>query len=486
MFRFSIVVLLFGVLYTTYAHAAGYQVTTEDRKQWYSGEWQNHMVFTGATIPSDLFCAGNVADIFFDTNNNDSASYYDKLTAQLYENKYSKGAAYYIAHDFAANGYKFCKTYVSADRVTLSELPQVEYWYSKTLNETPDCFWLCKPGFYSDGTGCTSTTMTDTSIPDLSDMFVYSGSQPLTATGFRYKKLVNQIPKLWGSLEVRCAKAVAFVPASQAHVEHVVLAISEILVNADTQQVTYTVQPMAIRAVGLGYKYTAQPAAADTAWALVSFPDGGVKDNTMCPGNMIHKDGGGCHASSEISEYQAAKAKASALEEQGLAILCQGWPKEKYDNKIHTLQSATFKYENWRIMPDDYDENDNSQKWTYGDATATCTIFVCKAEGMGYKDNPVVNSNFNCVSCVENDDTTINPLRLGAGSDGVCKECKVGEILKNGECVDADSIHKFYMNGIKDKDATEDRKLSEQCWTKPTPDEYIKCMEETKWVAKKK
>jgi hypothetical protein len=105
---------------------------------------------------------------------------------------------------------------------------------------------------------------------------------------------------------------------------------------------------------------------------------------------------------------------------------------------------------------------------------------------MGYKDNPVVNSNFNCVSCVENDDTTINPLRLGAGSDGVCKECKVGEILKNGECVDADSIHKFYMNGIKDKDATEDRKLSEQCWTKPTPDEYIKCMEETKWVAKKK
>lgn len=511
MSKLFVISLLFGVMFFADAHAT-YQVTKEDRKQWFP-EANSVALIGGGVLPIGASCKGSVADIGVDIVKNKDTSkseWAELLAEQLDAENNSKGAAYYIAYDFTANGYKFCKTYVAADRNPSTGYPQIEYWYSKSLDETPDCFWLCKPGFYSDGMGCKSTTMTDTSIPDLSKMFTYSGAQSLTETGFRDKQLIGKIPKLFGNLEVQCGSSEFFINAMQIHAEHVVLAISEMSVDTGANSVAYTVQPMAIRAVGFN-NYTNVAGshainASSTAWPLVSFPDKGVKDNTMCPGNMVHKDGGGCYMSPEMPEYQAAQAKASALEEQGLSILCSGWPREKYDNKVHVLNSDSFMYQNWRTVGDtsnnltkeEYIKSKcpgmdstcvsnvgNSYDSIYGNASATCTVFVCKGEGMGYKSDPVFSKDFTCVSCSQNADDTIHHLRLGVGVDGMCKVCDVGEILSDGKCIVAKSIHKYYMDGIKDKDATDPRSLTSQCWTKRTPEDYITCMEGTGWVGKK-
>lgn len=445
-------------------------------------------------------CLQNAKDIVGVSAAINDLGFQKNLDNTLYSSSWSKGAAFYIAHEMTERGYKFCKTIVSADRTNCSTTSFTEYWYSKSLKENPDCFWLCKPGWYDDGTGCNSKTMVDMSIPDMNvhaDRATVtpgddSDTKKLVEVGFRYSAIESTIPMLVQDRYIDCSGG------NQTDLRHqkkkqehdVVLAIKDIKVDKDNYIAVYTVAPLVVRAAGtrgcLGRK------ASETAWALTKFLDTKT-DTSLCPGNMVHqKDSGkaGCIASEalveskEISESEqaalaAAVNKAKSLEEQGLAILCDGWTKEKYNNKLHVLQAAEFKYSNWRKMPNGYKSSDDN--WTYGDVNETCTIFVCK-DGKGYKSDPTDRGDFTCVSCTSNDDTTIHPSRLGVGTNGVCLTCKLGEVFNEGVCEPAKQIHKAYMAGdVNSKALGTKLDPSKQCWTKPTPDEYKSCMDSNGW-----
>ncbi len=432
------------------------------------------------------------------TNN----KWHKNLKTTLYSGSWSPGAVYYIAHEMTERGYKFCKTVISADRSNCTTDSYTQYYYNEKLTKSPDCFWLCLPGYFDDGTGCNAKTMTDMSLPDLKvhmDRKAYATDEIklLNGTAFRYKELEKSIPMLVQDRYINCDNNTQSTLRQQTKKqEHdVILVIKKIAVDSVKNTVEYVVSPMAVRAAGTTGQ--CHEVTSQTAWPLATFT--GTSNNTMCPGNFLHqtdetgKSIGGCvmpasaveaaeTSAAEQAEYKAAVSKAKSLEEQGLAILCQNWPKEKYDNKVHVLKAATFEYSNWRVMPENYDKADDNTNWTYGDATATCTIFRCK-DGQGYAKDPTVSGDFTCVNCNTSTDTTIHPTRLGTGKDGVCKVCSVGEIVEDGICVKAKQIHKFYMGGeTKESDRNVKLDVSQQCWTKPTPDEYRQCLADNGWA----
>ena len=447
-------------------------------------------------------CQGSATEQLGISTASTNTKWHKNLKTTLYSGSWSPGAVYYIAHEMTERGYKFCKTVISADRTNCTLNSYTQYYYNEKLTNNPDCFWLCLPGYFDDGTGCNAKTMTDMSLPDLK---VHTDRKPyatgkiklLNGSAFRYKNLENSIPMLVQDRYINCDNGTQSTLREQnKKQEHdVILVIREIKVDSGKNTVEYIVGPMVVRAAGTTGKCT--EVTSQTAWPLATFT--GTTNNTMCPGNFLHqtnaegKNVGGCvvpasaveaaeTSAAEQAEYKAAVSKAKSLEEQGLAILCQNWPKEKYDNKIHVLKAATFEYANWRVMPENYDKADDNTNWTYGDATATCTIFRCK-DGQGYAKDPTVSGDFTCVNCNTSTDTTIHPTRLGTGKDGVCKVCSVGEIVDTGVCVKAKQIHKFYMGGETTKsDQNKKLELAKQCWTKPTPDEYRKCMEDTGWA----
>lgn len=511
MKKISLFALLFGVAYLSSVSAA--VVSGAEFAKWVKG--------SNADLPGFARCKGSATDIGIENKNTGkNSSWQNHLYNYLYDKEWSKGALFYIAHEVAENGYKFCKTYVSADRSDCYGEPYTEYWYSKSLTEKPDCFWLCKPGFFDDGTGCNSKVMTDTTVPDVSKIAKFNHASPFAQeSGFRYKNVQDNIQMLYTKRAHRCdsdgSLQVLFRKTGEGEEHDIVLAIKSITEGVDEKTskgngiVTYSVQPLVIRAGGtagcLG------KTASHTAWALPYFEDsnsGNITiDTSMCPGNMMHADGGGCYVKQESKEaaaeteteqinYKAAQTKALSLEEAGLAILCQGFDRAKYDNKVHVLNSDQFLYENWRTRgtnavqtkKDEYCKGKEGEEQKqcetkfetlYGDASATCTVFVCKDEGMGYASDPMVSGDFTCVSCAVNSDKTIHHSRLGRGSDGICKVCKVGEIVKNGQCEKSKSIHKFYMDGMNKKTSGEIKpveNLADQCWTKPTPDEYKACI----------
>ena len=515
MKKISLFALLFGVAYLSSVSAA--VVSGAEFAKWVKG--------SNADLPGFARCKGSATDIGIENKNTGkNSSWQNHLYNYLYDKEWSKGALFYIAHEVAENGYKFCKTYVSADRSDCYGEPYTEYWYSKSLTEKPDCFWLCKPGFFDDGTGCNSKVMTDTTVPDVSKIAKFNHASPFAQeSGFRYKNVQDNIQMLYTKRAHRCdsdgSLQVLFRKTGEGEEHDIVLAIKSITEGVDEKTskgngiVTYSVQPLVIRAGGtagcLG------KTASHTAWALPYFEDsesGNINiDTSMCPGNMVHADGGGCYVKQESKEaaaqteteqinYKAAQTKAQSLEEAGLAILCQGFDRAKYDNKVHVLNSDQFLYENWRTRgsnasgqtPSDYckdktgDEYDkcvkdyNETNDLYGDASATCTVFVCKDEGMGYASDPMVSGDFTCVSCAEK---TIHPLRLGRGSDGICKVCKVGEIVENGVCIEAKAIHKFYMGGVYDRNnSTVEKDIKDQCWTMSNPSTYKDCLNKAGWT----
>ena len=560
MKKISLFALLFGVAYLSSVSAA--VVSGAEFAKWVKG--------SNADLPGFARCKGSATDIGIenkDTGKN--SSWQDHLYNYLYDKEWSKGALFYIAHEVAENGYKFCKTYVSADRSDCYGQPYTEYWYSKSLTEKPDCFWLCKPGFFDDGTGCNSKVMTDTTVPDVSKIAKFNHASPFAQeSGFRYKNVQDNIQMLYTKRAHRCdsdgSLQVLFRKTGEGEEHDIVLAIKSITEGVDEKTskgngiVTYSVQPLVIRAGGtagcLG------KTASHTAWALPYFDDKQENitiDTSMCPGNMMHADGGGCYVKQESKaaaaqteteqiNYKTALTRAQSLEEAGLAILCQGFDRAKYDNKVHVLNSKAFEYQNWRIVGEtkynvskedvlgtsigtkeeyigakdkneyvntkcandpsrtaceqrhaqqydelskEYDEKKAAASEAYDNAqinenvNATCTVFVCKDEGMGYASDPTASADgdFTCVSCAVNSDKTIHHSRLGRGSDGICKVCNVGEIVKNGQCEKSKSIHKFYMDGMNQKTSGEIKpveNLADQCWTKPTPDEYKACIKD--------
>lgn len=386
----------------------------------------------------------------------------------------AKGVSYYIAREMQEHGYKFCRTIIAGDRSDCGSTITTYY------NDGDDCFWLCKPGHYPTSEGCTSTTMSTTkyNMQNHKDRQKYAtGSYRTIDKTVSGSNIEGSIPMFWANINQVCKNGVQVDLAKMTNTqEHdAVLAIKKITYDEKKLSVTYTVQPLVVRAGGAKGCHKAD----DGAWPMLYFS--GNTNATMCPEGFLAMESGVCEAydenvhkellqsAEERAALEGAKKAAEQAETSGLAILCPGFPQESYNNAIHELNSSKYKYTSWR------DSTENA---------TTCTIFVCKDFAQGYKSDPKVTKDFTCVNCKEIDEK-VNPMRLGR-VDGVCTVCPVGKIYDstNGICAKAKGIHKYYMSGMTKNGGTteEASEIKDQCWTKGGPDEYKKCMASQGWI----
>ena len=468
-------------------------------------------------VEKQLFCKGSGAHAGWgDYADKSSLKFAYAMMDNKSDGDTGYGAIYYVAREMTEHGYKFCQTVVAADRDGgCTVQPYTEYF---NVNGIPkDCFWLCEKGYY--GNGCNEK---DFQAEDKVSLDAHIKRQEFVPENYHvlydikrhtlFGNIEEKIPMLKYNELGDCGSNERIDLNSNKKQEHdTVLAIKKIEINKDNSSVIYTIQPLAVRAGAYTGCYRK---GDDAAWPMLQWT--GTEKSTFCPSSGFqHKEDGtsGCYftlkgeeaqSQAEQSAYKGAQTKAQSLEESGLAILCQGFDRAKYDNKVHVLNSNQFLYQNWRtvgstgnnLTKEEYIKSKcpggdstcvsnvgNSYDSIYGNASATCTVFVCKDEGMGYASDPMVSGDFTCVSCAENSDKTIHPLRLGRGNDGICKVCKVGEIVENGVCIEAKAIHKFYMGGVYDKNnSTEEKNIKDQCWTMSNPSTYKACLKDTGWA----
>ena len=434
---------------------------------------------------SNYQCKASGADYGWNSGETGTDRKWQKyLTNNLLDNqKEGKGAAYYVATEMKDKGYKFCKYIFGGGRSSCHTNSWTGYWPA----DDQDCFWLCEPGYYGDT--CDSKIPIATAEHDFSKdkgrkTWIDGKLHSLSVVSYRtHGNKEADIPMFVQDQFVHCKDGSQIEMAKMTKKqEHDVVLVAKNLTVNDDKSLKYTVQPMVVRAAGTRGCYGLS--ASHTSWAFSKYVANERTD--LCPGDLhydnVNKKCIVHVAQKEQTALENAKNKVKTLEEQGLAILCDGWTKEKYDNKLYELRAATFEYENWRKMPADYSSNTSGIDWTYGDVKETCTVFVCK-DGKGYKSDPTVSGDFTCVDCNTTTDTTIHPSRLGLATTGECLTCKFGEVFSGGTCVPAKQLHKFYMAGDVKEDARSIKLDTQaQCWTKPTPDEYRKCMEDTGWA----
>lgn len=476
----------------------------------YKAEWQ---------MDKHITCAGNGADAGFDGSKNNIKT--DNSWHKYLRNNFmvsdtmAKGVEYYIATEMYEFGAKFCRIVVGGERSGANTRTITWYFYADGKADGADCFTLCKPGHYGDG--CTATTFTDTSEPSMQhhkDRLKYAtGKFRTISVSPSGSNIEESIPMFWHGVDQQCSGGtqVNLTKMTKMQEHDAVLAIKEINLDETAKKVTYSVQPLVVRAGGAKGFYKADSGA----WPMLTWA--GKLDSTMCPAGFMSVESGGCigysadvAASQDLSDAEqvalaAAIENAKSIEASGLDLLCPGFDKSKYKNTQHVLNSESFRYTNWReagnaaLTKDEFinkrcsvltGDNLTACQETYGKAydnafkeggSATCTVFVCK-DGKGYKSDPTVSGDFTCVSCTSNDDATIHPSRLGVGTNGVCLTCKLGEVFNDGVCEPAKQIHKAYMAGdVKKGDLGKKLDASKQCWTKPTPDEYKSCMDNNGW-----
>lgn len=440
------------------------------------------------------------------TKNN--TKWHSYLNANWVTGGYGKAQVFYIATEMKEKGYKFCKYYLGADRTNCNHTSWTGYWEFKT----PECFWLCEPGYY--GSECE-----DKELAVATHDFAKDKARLDTITGrshhyFAHNDFTGKgnteanIPMFHANYYNVCKSGSknAMQEMTKAQEHDVILTAKKLEIDETKKTVKYTIQPMVVRAASV----KGCLGADGKAWAFTQYVANARTD--LCPGDMMHLNGVCVEmnkntqvSNEEKTQLAAAVAKAETLEEQGLSLLCAGWPKNKYDNKIHVLNSDEFKYTNWRKSETvdvyckgktgaDYDKCKSEYELVYGNASATCTVFVCK-DGKGYKTDPAVTGDFSCVDCssvsggtVATDaasTTAVHPSRLGLGSNGVCLTCEPGQIYNADMrgCITAKQIHKNYMAGdVMESARSVKLPVQNQCWTMATPEDYKQCMKTNGWA----
>lgn len=507
MNKISFVALLVSISFVSDALAA-----KEDGAA-YRTKWE-----VSASYPT---CKGSGADAGFDGSSENiktNLKWRKYLAASFTESGkgyWGYGAWYWIAHEMNDHGYRFCKTAVGADRSGITKSPFTNYVAKADANKDngENCFWLCEKGYY--GNKCASSTPSAIEPDSDGNDFIIIQNRAKIAAGLNANPLdsstvatlkgagqKNSIPMFYHGNYTACSGGIQVdlrkMSKSQEH--DVVLAIKNIETDG-IARVTYTLQPMVVRAAS-AKNY------ADTGWPMISWT--GKESKDYCPNEkFLHSDDGGCIGYSqktadiqdvshtEKAAYESALEQAKIIELSGLDLLCPGFDRSKYDNKIHELNTNKFEYKNWRTKEAGTDaliadkcNSACSQKTgdelqicskscsdrynqLYASADATCTIFVCK-DGMGYASDPKISGDYTCVSCAISADATIHPKRLGLGANGMCITCEIGKVYSDGQCVDATPLNQRELVGVGEAIQS----LDEQCWTKANPDEYKKCISE--------
>ena len=375
-------------------------------------------------------------------------------------------AVYYLAANVYGHGYKFCKTIVAADRFGDATQPRVRFYKPAVA----DCFELCESGYY--GPLCASRTalLKTNSIDNFKAAQTYStGAVHKLANNDRSTAIADVL--VLGRRHVGCGgnKQIDLKLARMQEHE-VVLALKQ--VTSDDKSLTFTIQPMVVRAGAQPGSWLAAAKNYRYAWPMVKFQ--GNTSTSYCPSIGFVYEGGKCVIDQHASKYaalQAAVKKAEEQERKNKELICPDWKDalKHYNRAEH------------EFVESDYNG-------------AKCMKFKCSDPDLGFwSTNNLydggLNSNslrnaYSCVSCAvpapEGGNAARYAVMFGVGKgdkEGKCMNCKIGQRYnsQSRECEDAKAFEMRNMAYGPNRTARDDLKL--QCWTMGEPSCYRKCME---------
>lgn len=431
-------------------------------------------------IQGVALCGGTGADAGFTSHSN----YTDDVTKKDNDwNKYMVGnwtytggtngrdgynAIYYLASAVYGHGYQFCKTIVAADRFGDATVPVVRF-YEPT---TKDCFVLCENGYYGATCSSRDPVLKTSSIANFKAAQSYAtGAVHKLANNDRSTKIADVVVlgrNYWGcggnkQVDLKLARF-------QEH--EAVLALKQ--VTSDDKSVTFTIQPMTVRAgaqhgfwlaSGKNYKY---------AWPMVKFQ--GNTSTSYCPSIGFVYEDGKCVIDEHAANYAALKAAVKKAEEQerkNKELICPDWQDalSHYNRAEHEFVESD--YNGAKCMKFRCQEYTTKGFWksheSYADATS---------------DSSSARTPYSCVSCdvatPEGGNAAKYGVMYGVGKDkyeGQCIKCETGQRY-NSESRECETAKTFEMRNMvygPSKTVRDDLKL--QCWTMSEPSCYRKCME---------
>ena len=375
-------------------------------------------------------------------------------------------AVYYLASTMYGHGYKFCKTIVAADRFGDATQPRVRFYEPSAT----DCFVLCENGYYGPGCLLRTAQLQTSSLDNFKSAQSYAtGAVHKLENNNRTTKEATVL--VLGRRHVGCGgnKQIDLKLARMQEHE-VVLALKQ--VTSDDKSLTFTIQPMIVRAGAQPGSWLAAAKNYRYAWPMVKFQ--GSTSTSYCPSVGFVHENGKCVIDEHAANYQNLKnavERAREEERKNKELICPDWDgAEKYYNRAeHEFVESTY----------------NGEK---------CMKFKCSDPDLGFWSTHMLydgglNSNsprnaYSCVSCAvtapEGGNAAMYAVTFGVGKgdkEGKCIRCKIGQRYnsESRECEDAKAFEMRDMVYGPSKTARDDLKL--QCWTMSEPSCYRKCME---------
>ncbi len=408
---------------------------------------------------SSLTCKGTGADAGFTKTNTGSEpetktdgkwhGWLKKYATDDQKGDWAYGAVYYVAHEMADHGYYFCKTVLQADRSGCTTDTFMTYY------SAGDCFWLCEPGYSGDGceTKAPDTVKIDLTPFTKRDKAIKGGYNVLVSTKDLRKggNIAGKIPMFYSAQTTQCSGGVQVdLMKMTKKQEHNVILVLKNVVSLSGKW-TFTLQPMVVRAGGakgcLGVD--------DTAWPMVSWV--GTESTKFCPSAGFQYD---TAQSACVENTETVTTETTGGDESGdgssassdkLNKLCPTYSVANYDSTKHELVAATY--------------ND-----------ADCYNIKCRNAKMGFYEEEVTSDSvISCISCTPAE--TTYGLLYGVDAEGHCISCEIGQVFNSTtkQCEKATVFSKTQLRG----DAGV-KKVSDACWTKDNPTDYMDCVKKVK------
>ncbi|MDW2995646.1 MAG: hypothetical protein R8M71_01590 [Alphaproteobacteria bacterium] len=370
-------------------------------------------------------------------------------------------AIYYLASARYPHGYKFCKTVVAADRWGDMTWPDVVFYKPST----EDCFTLCESGYYGPICGRTTPVLETGNVAQFKAAQSFStGAVHKLANNSRSTKIADVV--VIGRRSRGCSGNKQIDLKGSLPQEHeVVLALKKVV--TETNAMTFTIQPMIVRAGAQPGFWLAPAKGYKYAWPMVKFQ--GTEKSNYCPSAGFIYENGKCVVDEHAQNYQKLKAEKEAAREQerkNKQLICPELESDLnfYSNKEHVFKESTF-------------------------GEAMCMEFVCEGEDLGfwgthplYDNTNTARNKYSCVSCdvaaPEGENAAMYDALYGVSSDQkTCLSCKIGEYYNKDDkkCVPSKTLHMRDMAYGPGKNNRDELKL--QCWTMGNPDCYKLCVE---------
>ena len=379
MRRFIFYILL--IIMPIYAGIAG-TVSGDIKKAW---GYSDSSVSNGTT--DDFMIAGGIGE-------NSSTGIWNLYTKTKTNRTASKGIVAIVATKIVAHGGYFCPYQIQCDSKNANKKEDVWFsWYTPEGFTKNNCKWICEAGYAGIDCASNSGARCDTdNFSSLKNGISYKKTDK--KDGPKIQTVNAEIPYFWTGKKPE---------------KGIVLGVTKILEHG------VIVAPVKIQCA----KRDNERAWIDS----LSLADGDTR--ILCAEGYRPVNGDCVQIDEELCKV-------------GIKQWCAGFPADKYDATIHTL-----------------------------DTNGDCVIYTCSDNTKSFTSA----SNTTCVDCVKD-------IRNGVDrKTGLCKTCKTGEYFNSdkNDCVAAVAYTKEELiYGAKSR-TTKGKTLKEQCWTL-SGTEYTDCI----------